>query len=679
MKLRFDFLLMTALVLLTACSLLDKSDESISEPEQAPTPKEITPIPAPDDYLSPTTPSNIAYVWANTGGDKVTPEELRASQNPESVLNLVWDGTSISLFGARNEVIAFNLILESPTNDAVQVEVRLASLANENGESITTRADDDPFNFVGQNIELFYVRYLEIKGISTDLFFVGYDYDEQHIPERCRRPIDADGEAIGNWADRPCHNLFYPEIAVPLELHTPFTISAGMNQSIWSDIYIPKGTPAGAYTGTVEIWESDTLTWEIPVTLDVRDFTLPDLPTARTMLYVSAENIADRYLGSDDYTSTETLALVGQHFQLAHRHKISLIDESVPVDEMDDAWTSRLSGELFTAKNGYDGIGVGVGNNVYSIGTYGSWHWQDGTREDMWRETDAWVNYFDSRNFETPTDYFLYLIDESDEYEMIEEWASWIDANPGVGNAIPALATLDLPIAIEHIPSLDIPTSWARFGVTNEWQNAANLYHNSPDKTIFLYNSSRPATGSFATEDDGVALRQLPWTQYKMGVERWFYWEGTYYANYQCDDNDDAHTRIFMQAQTFGCLEDFDDVLGETGWNYLNGDGLLFYPGTDIRFPEDSYGVMGSFASLRLKHWRRGIQDVDYLTLAAEIDPERAAEIVNEMIPSVLWEVGVDDLEDPTYVYADISWPTNPDLWETVRRELADIIEGGSS
>jgi hypothetical protein len=116
-------------------------------------------------------------------------------------------------------------------------------------------------------------------------------------------------------------------------------------------------------------------------------------------------------------------------------------------------------------------------------------------------------------------------------------------------------------------------------------------------------------------------------------------------------------------------------VLGETGWNYLNGDGVLLYPGTDTRYPADSYDVMGPFASLRLKHWRRGIQDVDYLTLAAAINPTRTAEIVNEMVPKVLWEYGVEDPEDPTWVLTDISWSTDPDDWETARAELADIIE----
>ena len=52
-----------------------------------------------------------------------------------------------------------------------------------------------------------------------------------------------------------------------------------------------------------------------------------------------------------------------------------------------------------------------------------------------------------------------------------------------------------------------------------------------------------------------------------MGVDRWFYWDSTYYDNYQ--DNT-GQTNVFQKAQTYGKLEGFDDVLYETGWNYLN-------------------------------------------------------------------------------------------------------------
>jgi hypothetical protein len=291
----------------------------------------------------------------------------------------------------------------------------------------------------------------------------------------------------------------------------------------------------------------------------------------------------------------------------------------------------------------------------------------------MWSNTDAWVNWFDAHPFATPTEAFLYLIDESSNYAQTEQWAAWMDNNPGPGRRLKSMATISLPDATASTPSLDIPTAWQGVGVTSEWQAAADAVRADPGKRLYLYNGTRPASGSFATEDDGVALRQKAWAQYKKGVDRWFYWESTYYDNFQ---GNTGQTNVFQRAQTFGNCCATSAVLGQTGYNYTNGDGVLFYPGTDQRYPADSYGVLGPFASLRLKHWRRGIQDVDYLALASVVSPTRVSQIVNAMIPTVLWEYGVSDPGDPTWVRADISWPVAPDAWEAARAELAGLIEG---
>jgi len=633
------------------------------------------------ENLPPT--SSIRHVWANEGGDKVTRDELRASKDPRSVFNGLWDGGTIGIFGARNEVVGFNLILEAPEAAADNVTIAFDTLRGPDDAAIASvsTAGEGVLRWVDRNIELFYIRYLEIKGLSTDLFYE--DYDERHIPERFRRPWTGEGEGAGTWEDRPDHNKLYPEIAVPLELISGFDIAAGENQSVWVDVYIPKTVPAGSYEGTITILEDGEATREIPVELFVHDFTLPDLPNARTVLHYSSENINDRYLGTaypEEGTALyeQSLVLADRHFQLAHRHKVSLSGSPggyTPVERMDDAWGPRLSGELFTASQGYDGPGVGVGNNVYVIGEYGQWPWQEGSRDDMWANTDAWVEWFDARSFATPTEYFLYLIDESDDYSQIERWAQWIHENPGPGQRLMSMATLDLPTAARYTPSLDIPAAWARFGIAEEWESALDALLADPRKRAYLYNGGRPACGSFAIEDDGVALRVVAWAQYKKRIDRWFYWESTYYDNYQAGE---GPTNVFQRAQTYGFLDHADPVLGETGWNYLNGDGVLFYPGTDTRYPADNYGVPGPFASLRLKLWRRGLQDVDYLAMAASVDPQRTAEIVQRTVPKVLWEYGVNDPDDPTWVMTDIGWSTDPDDWEAARLELARIITAGT-
>ena len=68
---------------------------------------------------------------------------------------------------------------------------------------------------------------------------------------------------------------------------------------------------------------------------------------------------------------------------------------------------------------------------------------------------------------------------------------------------------------------------------------------------------------------------------------------------------------------------------------------------------------------------------MDYLELARQIDPEAVDELVESMIPQVLWDYGVDNPADPSYVHTDISWSTDPDVWEDARKQLSDIIIAG--
>ena len=188
----------------------------------------------------------VSGVWADNGEDKVTRDELRAFSGAD-VANSVWTGNGVSLFGAKNEVISFNLVLEAAGAGASNVSVSFDTLTGPGGTLIHSgsASGNGVFNWVGRNIELFHIGYLEIKGLSRLCY--NATYDERHVPKRFRRPWTGEGDGAGTWADRSDHNKFYPDIAVPLELVRQFTIAADTNQSIWADIYIPKAATPGIY------------------------------------------------------------------------------------------------------------------------------------------------------------------------------------------------------------------------------------------------------------------------------------------------------------------------------------------------------------------------------------------------------------------------------------------------
>lgn len=629
--------------------------------------------------------SNITGIWANEGGDKVTRDELRVTKGLENktgtVLNRAWNGQRISVFGAANETVSFNLVLEAGgVNPASAVQVAFDTLQGPNGRIIQTNrkaTGDGVFNYVGRPIELFYVRYLRIDGLSAFGWFRG---SEEQFPARFQA-------ADHSWEHRPDHNKYYPDILVPMELVPTFTIAAGQNQSVWADIYIPKTAVPGTYTGTVSISEQGTVTRTVPVSLTVQPFVLPEVPSIKGFSNLDENEIAKRYISPDYFgwagaQGALQRQLTDTYYTFFHRHGIDLISgepehDRWGVPEINHYYVPRYTGSLFTAANGYDGRGVGIGETIYCIGPYGTWNkiWDEQT---MWKWTDGWGSWFRDNLPNTP--FFLYLEDEAPSYDfpLLETWSRWISENPGPGHNMLSMATTPMTSLVD-MPHLQIPTDGSSIGECphdHPWSCDNVAYTSSlaaqhlatPGHHVWHYGGGHPGVGTTNTEDDGIAMRTMPWIQAKLGIERWFSW----YVNINSPGVD-----MFQQACTWGCNWQADWTFGQSSDSgYTNGNGVLAYPGSDINHPANSYGVHGPFASLRLKEWRRGTQDGDYLTIAKAINPVATKAILQRTMPQALWEV--KDMNwptgDPSYYYGGISWSSNPDDWESSRAQLAAII-----
>jgi hypothetical protein len=165
----------------------------------------------------------------------------------------------------------------------------------------------------------------------------------------------------------------------------------------------------------------------------------------------------------------------------------------------------------------------------------------------------------------------------------------WWAGISGVGSSLHTMATQPL---LDAPSTLSDPTSSWPFsqgvssggtsinGQSSTDQSAADaVLAAEPNRRLFSYNGQRPGAGSCATEDDGVALREQPWGQYKKKIDRWFWWEATYY-----DDNQQGlgSVDLFNSADTFGTTQS-DPAYGMAGG--ANGNGVFFYPGTDTMFP----------------------------------------------------------------------------------------------
>jgi hypothetical protein len=120
---------------------------------------------------------------------------------------------------------------------------------------------------------------------------------------------------------------------------------------------------------------------------------------------------------------------------------------------------------------------------------------------------------------------------------------------------------------------------------------------------------------------------------------------------------------LFPQRQSL-CGTGSDPVTfgGEGG---INGDGVLVYPGQDVKYSNEDRGIPGPVASIRLKNIRRGMQDYEYLWLARKNGlNEEIAQIVDTCVPTAFSEAE-----------GAVSWSVKGSDWDSLRLKLAELLE----
>jgi hypothetical protein len=648
--------------------------------------------------------ANLTQFWVGDGGYKLARQDLLPNGNCSTcTLTRNWDGTTAKAFGAKNETVGMVLYLGNGSSvDATSVSVAISNLQGPGTSviSYTPHLLSDVTNYTISPIEVFISSYLQIIG-ETTLSWDPSEYEARDLPQRFRRPctVNANNDCIPNggtlWTDRADHDKFYPDALIPYAqvATSSFTVAKSSSQAIWFDIYIATSMQAGLYRGTITVNEGVVVSTAIPVNLLVYNFSLPDTPNFKYIVDVSGYDINYRHQGQHFPSTGDPYLTTRKHYyQFFHRHKFSATIGDSPVNYCNNGnadtpcpeYVSALDGSLYTTAQGYGNApGVGVGDQIYSIGTYAQWQtaqWSTTDSANFCVNVSSWGFYF-KNNFPNVRS-FVYLSDEASDLTNTERWATWmstISACQTSGYNVESWTTANLPVAHTSAPHVQMvaSTGWINASST-VWQNNANIYQTSGSTQEWNYNSHPSWQGSVnATEDDGIAPETIVWADWKKSNSKTipighFQWEGTYWTDTNNAHNDND---LFNVAKTFGYDTSVDLVKGHTGFQFANGDGVLVYPGHDqVKTPD--YGIDGPIASWRLKMMRRGIQDGDYLTLAYAINPSSTTAIANTVVPQVLWEHSCFNPLDCSYAYGGRSWSNDPNVWETNRESLAQIIAG---
>lgn len=212
----------------------------------------------------------VGLWWASSGW-KIS----RTKQPPEET------GRAIMVRAARNEAEAAQLI--------IRPKVCLSNFIAQGG-SLT---GPDGAVILSENVEVLRVRYVEIK-LSTDGWSI------------CRavEPPTGDSEA-GFWPDP------LPPFKGPIDL------KADENQPLWVRVKVPRGAPAGIYTGSI-VLTAKNYSSKVPLQVEVYDFTLPDRMTCTTAFGFWEKNVFKYHKLSDPQQKREVLDKYWASFSAHH-------------------------------------------------------------------------------------------------------------------------------------------------------------------------------------------------------------------------------------------------------------------------------------------------------------------------------------------------------------------------
>lgn len=463
-------------------------------------------------------------VWVIDDGEKVArdtplPALARGDGNP------IWSPDQpIRLFALRDEVVAFQVIVEGP---AAGITVEVEGL--------------DPAVRVDRFVEHF--------------FLVGRSAAQG--TDRSVGWYSGSGPAKGSFVGWLPDALIPVEIAPPWSSY-PMTIAAGQRGAVWIDLTIASAQPPGLLRGRVVVRAGAKAVTTLPLELEIRPATMPARPVA-TWLFYSREELGQR-IGNPDRCEQQLL-------QLFHAHRVVGFNR-IDSDKDVASRLSALDGSLYAAAHGYHGPAVGVGDDVIVLGTYGTFG--DASREKLPR-LEAMANALAAHHLLDVITPVLYAEDEDCRSPRGAGWREVIASsqNENVRRILVGWTCSEDPAK----QPVDVPMV------------SAGLYDPArarvAGRPVWIYNGYRPATGSLLTDTEAISMRTFGWIATMAAIPRWFIWETTAWN----DANPGGHGPFdpFTSAATFHKDEE-DMVLMGDGVLVYPGRQIGHFTGHSLGF-----------------------------------------------------------------------------------------------
>jgi hypothetical protein len=533
---------------------------------------------APD--LGTDAPSTGALsVWTSGAGRKVQP-----TTSPGAT-------ASIALESYRDATISAQVVVRAKGGDLRGVKVATSDLSDGAGHALKAA-----------ELTLFREAFIDFTGVT------------------------AHGGNVPAPASSPSMDGKIPDALIPLvdpyaaggsaDVGQPFDVAPEQNQPLFLDVHVPKGTPAGTYTGTLHVTATGGFALDVPVSLSVLALDLPDMRSVTTHFKMGENDLLQYHHGLAACSGTDcwldwnaqSRTVVKRYEELAHEHRIdvgqSFVTQptdgcKVPTDwsTYDAALAPYMDGSYF--KNGVPSSRLTV---PFSPGEdYGL---ETCSQAEYTAMAKAWATHLKAKGWFDRAIVYAYDEPPTAQYPVIAKHSAWMQAgdpewlahvmdtvapdpsnvatlNPGLGIYCVALAWYDV---------------WNAHGPLygrKEWPGLL-----AQGKKLWFYesNAQDPPYVTFASNTlDGLEPTIMMWGAWYERATGFLYWDIAAW--------------------------DTKDPWGPAiGFN-KTGDGVLLYPGNHDgmlagKGSPAGVAIDGPIPSYRLKMVRQGLQDWALFALA---------------------------------------------------------------
>lgn len=573
----------------------------------------------------------------------VFPDGIRAGYKQS---NLVWDAAArrVTLKAARNETVAFQLVIERAAEKLTNVNVALAGLSGPAGAKIPL-----------DNFDMFREWYVHIQTPSKQTYTLGPGwYPDGLLP--CLR-----------WSG----NLYPHSYVMPFDLPDPLNNvgNSQRSQAIWIEIYVPRpreAAPPGRYAAPIII-SSDQGKTELTLELHLWDFALPEESHLRPSIHTDTEI----------NSFSEELEL--KYYQLARRHRIAIsclgyapglkvsgTDVEIDWGPYDARLSKYLDGSAFTGRHGYSGPGYGVPTeyivtpfdaypwNLYKIPRgiqlsgkewkfYAPWPVrmprQGRTPEyrAIWKNAfQAYQAHFDQHPAWSKTELVVFFNSLDESYDELSRSRMIYFGQLLKESNVPRLKyRVDGSYPRQTTQQLEKILDIANLGLEDCTPASAAEFKKHGIELWYYQNDAA------YTDGDGLKCRGMSWCSWKQRTDSWDIWE--------------------MDFNSLRAWQYPDTYTSGRGAVY-NGGGMLVYRGETMGLDEPA-------ASIRFKGMRRGSQDYEYFWLLAQTPGGR--EVADQAVRHVVHGAydGKQSFGAPGL------WIHDPDEWDRARYKIGDAIE----